>query len=84
MCFFVQILKNKKLWYFCFFEGSLSSSKTSFKKPKKTSFFFGFKNLNQTKNKRTQGKPKKKSFDLTPKLLQKVLFFCFFGVLEVS
>ena len=40
-----------------------------------------FKNLNQKKLKENQ---KKTSFDLKPKLLQKVLVFWFFGFLEVS
>ena len=42
-----------------------------------------FKNLNQ-KNKKLKENKKKQSFDLKPKLLQKVLFFWLFGFLEVS
>ena len=42
-----------------------------------------FKNLNQ-KNKKLKEHQKKQSFDLKPKLLQKVLVFWFFGFLEVS
>ena len=43
-----------------------------------------FKNLNQKKTKKLKENPKKTSFDLKPKLLQKVLVFWFFGFLEVS
>ena len=58
------------------------------KKPKKLKVFLVFKNLNQKKTKKNKKKlkehQKKQSFDLKTKLLQKVLFFWFFGVLEVS
>ena len=43
-----------------------------------------FKNLNQKKQKKLKENQKNTSFDLKPKLLQTVLFFCFFGFLEVS
>ena len=43
-----------------------------------------FKNLNQKKPKKLKENQKKPSFDLKPKLLQKVLVFWFFGFLEVS
>ena len=43
-----------------------------------------FKNLNQKKTKKLKENQKKTSFDLKPKLLQKVLVFWFFGFLEVS
>ena len=43
-----------------------------------------FKNLNQKKTKKLKENQKKPSFDLKPKLLQKVLVFWFFGFLEVS
>ena len=43
-----------------------------------------FKNLNQKKTKKLKENQKKQSFDLKPKLLQKVLVFWFFGFLEVS
>ena len=73
--------KTKKLeffWYFAFLQQRLPS-----KNQKKTMFFLVFKNLNQkkTNSRKTQ---KKTSFDLKPKLLQKVLLFWFFGFLEVS
>ena len=41
-------------------------------------FFCFLENLNQ------KTKKLKENFDLKPKLLQKVLFFWFFGFLEVS
>ena len=47
-------------------------------------FFLVFKNLNQKKPKKLKENQKKPSFDLKPKLLQKVLVFWFFGFLEVS
>ena len=58
-------------------------NKDFLQKTKKPKVFLVFKNVNQKKQK-TQGKPKKTSFDLKPKLLQKVLVFWFFGFLEVS
>ena len=65
--------KNQKslefFWFFC-----LSSTKASFKKQKKTKVFLVFKNLNQKNSRKTK---KKQSFDLKPKLLQKVLVFWF-------
>ena len=73
--------KPKKPWVFLFF--CLSSTKASFKKPKKHKVFLVFKNLNQKKTKKLKENQKKTSFDLKPKLLQKVLVFCFFGFLEV-
>ena len=74
--------KTKKPWVFLVF--CLSSTKASFKKPKKPRFFLVFKNLNQKKTKKLKENPKKPSFDLKPKLLQKVLVFWFFGFLEDS
>ena len=76
-------MKNqKKPWVFLVF--CLSSTKASFKKPKKTQgFFLVFKNLNQKKTKKLKENQKTTSFDLKPKLLQKVLVFWFFGFLEV-
>ena len=74
--------KTKKPWVFLVF--CLFSTKTSFKKPKKPRFFLVFKNLNQKKTKKLKENQKKTSFDLKPKLLQKVLVFWFFGFLEVS
>ena len=67
--------KTKKPWVVLVF--CLSSTKASFKKPKKNPrFFLFFKNLNQ-KNKKLKENKKKTSFDLKPKLLQKVLVFWF-------
>ena len=76
--------KQKNSRFFGFFmDCSYMYSKHLTKKNKKTMYFLVFKNLNQKKTKKTQGKPKKTSFGLKPKLLQKVLVFCFFGFLEV-
>ena len=75
--------KNKKnlefFWFFAFLQLRLPS-----KNKKKTRFFLVFKNLNQKKNKKLKENQKKTSFDLKPKLLQKVLVFWFFGFLEDS
>ena len=73
--------KTKKTWVFLVF--CLSSTKASFKKNKKPKVFLVFKNLNQKKTKKLKENQKKTSFDLKPKLLQKVLVFWFFGFLEV-
>ena len=61
----------------CFNLGFLQKTK------KKQGFFLVFKNLNQKKTKKFKENQKKTSFDLKPKLLQKVLVFWFFGFLEV-
>ena len=74
--------KTKKPWVFLVF--CLSSTKASFKKPKKPKVFLVFKNLNQKKTKKLKENQRKPSFDLKPKLLQKVLVFWFFGFLEDS
>ena len=73
--------KPKKPWVFWFF--ALLQLRLPSKNQKNPRFFLVFKNLNQKKKKlkETQKKP---SFDLKPKLLQKVLVFWFFGFLEVS
>ena len=69
--------KPKKLWVFLVF--CLSSSKTSFKKPKKTLIFFSFFKVTTKKTKKTRGKPKKTNMSLRPNILWKVLVFWFFG-----
>ena len=75
--------KNKKklefFWFFAFLQVRLPS-----KNQKNPRFFLVFKNLNQKKQKKLKENQKKTSFDLKPKLLQKVLVFWFFGFLEVS
>ena len=73
--------KTKNLEFFWFF--ALLQLRLPSKNQKNPRFFLVFKNLNQ-KNKKNSRKTKKKSFDLKPKLLQKVLFFWFFGFLDVS
>ena len=74
--------KTKKLEFFCFF--ALLQVRLPSKNQKKQVFFLVFKNLNQKKTKKLKENQKKTSFDLKPKLLQKVLVFWFFGFLEVS
>ena len=74
--------KQKKLEFFCFF--ALLQVRLPSKNPKNPRFFLVFKNLDQKKTKKLKENQKKTSFDLKPKLLQKVLVFWFFGFLEVS
>ena len=67
--------KTKKLeffWFFAFLQLRLPS-----KNQKNPRFFLVFKNLNQKKTKKLKENQKKTSFDLKPKLLQKVLVFWF-------
>ena len=75
--------KNQKnlefFWFFALLQLRLPS-----KNQKNQRFFLVFKNLNQKKPKKLKENQKKPSFDLKPKLLQKVLVFWFFGFLEVS
>ena len=68
-CFFGQMFrrnvwriheKNKTTWVFLVF--CLSSTKASFKKPKKTKFFLVFKNLNQKETKNLKENQKKTIF----------------------
>ena len=74
--------KPKKTWVFLFFW--LTSSKSSFKKPKKTLSFFKFFQGHDQKNQKNSRKTKKKpNMSLRPNILWKVLFFWFFGFLEV-
>ena len=75
--------KNQKnLEFFCFLPYfNLGFLQKNQKNPR---FFLVFKNLNQKKTKKLKENQKKTSFDLKPKLLQKVLVFWFFGFLEVS
>ena len=68
--------KQKNLeffWFFAFLQLRLPS-----KNQKNPRFFLVFKNLNQKKTKKLKENQKKPSFDLKPKLLQKVLVFWFF------
>ena len=74
--------KTKNLEFFWFF--ALLQLRLPSKNQKNPSFFLVFKNLNQKKPKKLKENQKKPSFDLKPKLLQKVLVFWFFGFLEVS
>ena len=90
-CFLVRCLeymyeqsmkKTKNLEFFWFFALLQVRLPSKNKKPK---VFLVFKNLNQKKKtKKLKENQKKTSFDLKPKLLQKVLVFWFFGFLEVS
>ena len=74
--------KPKNLEFFWFF--ALLQVRLPSKNQKNPRFFLVFKNLNQKKQKKLKENQKKTSFDLKPKLLQKVLVFWFFGFLEVS
>ena len=68
-------------WFFAFLQVRLPSKNQK----KNQGFFLVFKNLNpKKKQKKLKENKKKPSFDLKPKLLQKVFVFCFFGFLEVS
>ena len=76
---------KKNLEFFCFFcFFALLQVRLPSKKQKNPSFFLVLKNLNQKNPKKLKENQKKTSFDLKPKLLQKVLVFWFFGFLEVS
>ena len=67
--------KTKKPWVFLVL--CLTSSKTSFKKPKKPKVFFVFKNLNQKKTKNSR-KTKKNIFWPETKTSPKSFVFLFF------
>ena len=77
-----NLSKNQKRPEF-FLVFCLTSSKSSFKKTKKPWVFLVFSRSWPKKNKKTRGKPKKTNMSLRPNILWKVLFFGFFGFLEL-
>ena len=79
--FLVAQWKTKKTWVFLVFHTSLTI--ILFKKPKKPWVFLVFQGQDQKKPKKPRQNQKKTNMSLRPNILWKVLFFWFFGFLEV-